>query len=149
MIRTIDVAWAAGFLEGEGSFGYSGTARVSAAQVQKEPIDRLVSLFGGRTYLRETRGFSTLPIWVWQLDARKSIQVMMTLYALMSPKRRDEIERALAKWKLARRMRIPGTGTCAHGHEMAGYNVITVNGYTRCRECMKIGKRRRRLALAA
>ena len=109
---------AAGFLEGEGSFGYYGSPRVSAAQVQKEPLDRLLDLFGGRIWRRTTMGFSAKPIWVWQPSARQSIGVMMTLFSFMSPKRQDEIKCVLEKWKLARLMPTPLSGMCGRGHKM-------------------------------
>ena len=50
MIQIKDLYWAAGFLEGEGGFGMYGPKNawsVQAAQVQKEPLERLKSLFGG------------------------------------------------------------------------------------------------------
>lgn len=50
-----DVAWIAGFLEGEGDFSYvpahgkshGGTQKVRATQVNREPLVRLAYLLGG------------------------------------------------------------------------------------------------------
>lgn len=50
-VSTLQLAWAAGFIEGEGSFSNT----VTAAQVQKEPIERLHALFGGRIYQRQNK----------------------------------------------------------------------------------------------
>lgn len=135
MRSSIDLAWAAGFLEGEGSFGNSGCPAVTAAQVQKEPIDRLTALFGGSVKLRTTKGFSTKPIWVWRVNTHRSVEVMMTLYVLMSPKRKGEIERALTLWKTSRLMKRRGSGLCGRGHLLSGYNAFRVNGYIKCRTC--------------
>ena len=94
---TNDLHWAAGFLEGEGSFGwYSGTDKVQAFQVQKEPLDKLMEIFGGSLCVRK----SPYPgiwsdAWVWTINGARARGVMMTLYALMSPKRQQQIETPL------------------------------------------------------
>src|SRR5690349_1350424 len=57
-----DLAWAAGFLEGEGSFqrtgrpGKAGSMLVSAPQVNAEPLMRLQTILGGRVGLRSRKG---------------------------------------------------------------------------------------------
>lgn len=146
-ISTLDIAWAAGFMEGEGSFGHYGCPAISVAQVQKEPIDRMVRIFGGKISRRNTNGFSDKPIWVWRPDARVAIQVMMTLYCLMSPKRQTEIKSVLDKWKAAPRLlKAPGHNICTRGHTIDGDNAQYVKGhrYPRCRACCNDSKRKRR-----
>ena len=141
---TKDLAWAAGFLEGEGSFGNYGSPTVTAAQVQREPLDRLFGLWGGAISKRKTLGFSNQPIWVWKIWAHRAAEVMMTLYVLMSPKRQREIEKSIARWKLSRLMKRRGTGRCGRGHQLEGKNIVMANGYVRCRECINSNKRERR-----
>lgn len=47
-------AWAAGFFDGEGSVSIRyKSPRVQAVQVRREPLDRLVDLFGGSIGVRE------------------------------------------------------------------------------------------------
>ena len=135
MITGNELHWVAGFLEGEGSFTYHGTPSVTAAQVQKEPLDRIHGIFGGKMWQRTPSGFSTRPIWIWKASARSSIQIMMTLYTLMSPKRQEEIRRALDNWKSARLLKEPGSDKCAKGHDITGNNVIYRGKYKRCRAC--------------
>lgn len=132
-LSTLHLAWAAGFLEGEGSF----SSCVTAAQVQKEPIERLAAMFGGRITRRTTKGHGTQPIWVWALPNRRSIEIMMTLYVLMSPRRRQQIETALARWKTQKRILRPhGSSVCGKGHELTDENVyITSAGHRKCRVC--------------
>ncbi len=68
MATACELAWAAGFLDGEGSFCLSRTPRagssrgrfsylvaVSATQVNRLPLDVLRSLFGGSIYERRAR----------------------------------------------------------------------------------------------
>jgi hypothetical protein len=145
-ISTLDIAWAAGFLEGEGSFTYHGSAVVTAAQVQKEPIDRLVTLFGGRMWLRQTRGFSLKPIWVWQPPSRRAVEIMLTVYTLMSPKRQSEIEFAVKRWSQGRMLKSHSSDTCGIGHPLVGSNIKWVGKYRKCRYCLNYNKRRRRAA---
>lgn len=145
MIAIRDLAWAAGFLEGEGSFNSQRSPRVSAAQVQREPLERLQALFGGRiAFRRTTAGFKKGTIWVWALSVGPSVEVMMTLWTFMSPRRRGQIEAALENWKQGRHLRRRNATHCIHGHELAGHNAMQLNGRIRCRECINSAKRRYR-----
>src|SRR5215469_9258994 len=97
-ISLVDIAWAAGFLEGEGCFAVAKTCvRVSACQVQREPLNKLASLFGGNINLklRNSINPSHKDIYIWYLPSRGSVEVAMTVYAFMSSKRRYEIEKML------------------------------------------------------
>lgn len=95
-IQAIDLGWAAGFLEGEGSFPANATA-VTACQKQREPLDRLRRLFGGRVYWRPEGG--TYGIYAWYLHGPSARGVMMTLFSLMSPRRKAQIRGALMRWR--------------------------------------------------
>lgn len=114
---TIDIAWAAGFLEGEGSF-YGGTVdsrkgcpsdgrtyqtyTVQCYQVQREPLDRLRSMFGGRIQACPARDrfASEQPYFMWRVNGARARGVMLTTYALMSPRRREQIQEALRSKEL-------------------------------------------------
>lgn len=103
MISIYDLYWAAGFLEGEGSFHDSPTQtgiRVTTAQVEFAPIEKLQNLFKG-SHIRLVRHERPehSPIWHWTLTGPRAAGLMMTLYPLLSPKRQAQIEKALASWK--------------------------------------------------
>lgn len=97
-----DLAWAAGFLEGEGSFSVNTTGNskiptVQAAQVQEEPIDRLLKIFPfGRKYgpYQHKRGkqphyrFTT-----HTLDHSQAIAA--AVWQWMSPRRKQQITNML------------------------------------------------------
>jgi len=93
---TRDLEWAAGFLEGEGSFSHGprNAVGVCVYQVNPDPLIRLIEIFGGRAILRPERGNKS-PIWVWQVSGPRARDVMMTLYSLLSLKRQEQIEAAL------------------------------------------------------
>lgn len=100
MIKLTDIYWTAGFLEGEGCFSfvekkkYPGRydIRVAAAQKQRQPLERLQQLFGGSIY-------DSARISCWTMQGRKAIGLMMTLWPVMSPRRREKIEDVIEKWK--------------------------------------------------
>jgi hypothetical protein len=88
--------WAAGFLEGEGSFGGSSTSEmVSATQVQREPLERLQAMFGGTIKKKNRRKPSEQPAYVWSVSGARARGIMLTLFVLMSPKRQGQIRKGL------------------------------------------------------
>ncbi len=92
-----ELGWVAGFLEGEGCFPKSKSTGIVVQQVQREPLERLQRLFGGRVYeLKRTRGND---IHQWYLHGPTARGLMMTLYTLMSPRRKEQIAARLASWR--------------------------------------------------
>lgn len=91
----MDLAWAAGFLEGEGSFVTNGPhAVVQAFQVELEPLERIRSFFGGRLTHQKRRG-NRQDIWIWRANGPRARSIMYTLWPLLSVKRREQIRRVL------------------------------------------------------
>lgn len=90
-----DIAWAAGFLEGEGSFAAKRRAlavygEASAPQVNLEPLERLQAMFGGS--IRPAAGGS---IFVWRACGELGRAVMRAVYPWMSKRRQAQIERSM------------------------------------------------------
>ena len=142
-ISTLEIAWAAGFLEGEGSFSCHHSPRVEAAQVQREPLERLLKLFGGNIRKRKARFKNQSDNWYWILNARRSPQVMMTIYTLMSPRRKQQIETSLLKWRNKKSYRHQSDIVCPNGHPMSGDNlIIRKRGGKECRACVNAQQRR-------
>lgn len=98
-----ELHWAAGFLEGEGyCSGWSGSTYYGAGQVQREPLERLQSIFGGSLTLEPERqqhpnGIRSKPMYRWRVAGARARGVMMTLYSLFSPRRKSQIRRTLCK----------------------------------------------------
>jgi hypothetical protein len=98
---TPDLHWVAGFIEGEGTFYKNNTNSqgIKVSQVQKQPLEKLLSLLGGS--LRKHKA-STRPSRVsqgsyyWYVGGARARGIMLTLYSLMSPKRKLQIQRALS-----------------------------------------------------
>jgi hypothetical protein len=92
----VDLGWAAGFLEGEGTFnvnrtglGRSASSKVSATQKQKEPLEVLQALFGG----------SIIPFrskyWRWTVYGSRARGLMFTMFSFLSRRRREQARTAL------------------------------------------------------
>lgn len=103
VVTTRDIIWASGFLEGEGTFYNSagaarrrlGTSYVSVYQVNKEPVERLLTIFGGSLSLRAARGVRMKPTWVWRASGSRARGIVLTVFPLMSQKRQGQIREAL------------------------------------------------------
>jgi hypothetical protein len=146
-MRPRDIAWAAGFLEGEGSFSCPRVApQIQASQVQRDPLDRLQAMFGGHIYhLRHTSDHPLRkPYYRWNLNGTRAAAVMMTITGLMSPRRVEQIIAALAPWKAAG----SGKGShqrtrthCPKGHPYSGDNLIQRAADRQCRACATATRR--------
>jgi len=97
-----ELHWAAGFLEGEGTFGFRGaTAAIHAAQTDNlVPLGRLLALFGGsitthRQGSSRRRGLRARDGEMWTVRGSRARGVMMTLYSILSPRRQQQICKAL------------------------------------------------------
>jgi hypothetical protein len=147
-ITVKDIAWAAGFLEGEGHFRvHQGKIEMGATQKNIEPLKRLVALFGGRIYggSRFTPTNKLTFINRWVLYGKNAAPVMMTIFSLMSETRKEKIRKALLIWK---DNKIPEKDRthCKHGHSFNRKNTWIDPKTKRrgCRECNRIRSQNRR-----
>lgn len=103
----IELSWASGFLEGEGSFGKhkGGRARIQVCNTDPEPLLRLQVTLGGRVYGPYTAKYdSTLrntkkpkDRWFWRIDKHDdAVFVMEMLRPLMSARRQAQIDLAIS-----------------------------------------------------
>lgn len=103
MVSMTDLHWAAGFLDGEGSFCVSSRKKshqvsVQATQRTRPSLEKLQRLFGGNIYTVPHKGFTGGTMYLWMLYGGAA-GVMMTLYSIMSPFRQGQIMKALTLWK--------------------------------------------------
>lgn len=120
----VAIAWAAGFLEGEGSFVASGSViTISAVQVQRDPLERMQALFGGHLKPYTHKNRPGAPYWRWSLNGSHAVGAAFTIFTFMSPRRREQIHRLVAVWKSR-----PGRNNllkthCPRGHEYTPDNI--------------------------
>lgn len=149
MVTVKDLAWAAGFLEGEGAFlANTGTGfgvGVMASQVQKEPLDRIANLFGGNVYFRP-RTLPSQNIHTWGVYGFRAIAVAMTMYSMMSPRRKEQIQRMIRIWHERPEHRSLAKKACPRGHPYDAENTIRYQPrHRRCRACIAIWNKARRI----
>lgn len=153
-----ELYWAAGFLEGEGSFmcrerervdvrgrknkrNHGGHPIITCVQVQKQPLERLQKVIGGHIKLKPARpNSSTQAAWLLSVTGPQAPAWMMTLWTLMSPRRREQIERALIIWKTVPPspfLRKNVLNRCKDGHELTPENTYlrSIDGERCCRVC--------------
>ena len=101
-----DIAWAAGFLEGEGYFGRTtgggvGTERITAGQKDEESLHKLIKLFGGTINIQRPKTSNLIrktpltPLAYWCVAGARARGIMMTIYSFMSERRKTAIRKAL------------------------------------------------------
>lgn len=81
----LDIAWAAGIVEGEGNFdGRPTTEQVNVTQKDLWLLERFQRLFGGSIWTN-TRGVSR-----WYLTGARARGFTMTIFSFLSPRRRKQ-----------------------------------------------------------
>jgi hypothetical protein len=129
------LAWTAGFLDGEGSFGRPRSrisATVRATQVQRAPLAWLHRWYGGSLHRKRTPAGKDCSHWT--LSGPRAIGLMMTLYPMLTPQRQAQVREVMAAWRL----RPPAPHyrrTCPQGHRHDG---IRPSGHRRCDTCIRI-----------
>lgn len=143
MTSTLDIAWAAGFIEGDGCFSsINRNPAITAIQVQREPLERLHRIFGGRLGTYQRKIVKGNLYHRWQISGYKAAAIQMTLYVLMSPWRQEQIQRALAKWKLPAMNHNASKNRCSQGHEFSESNTYRYpDGRRGCRACQDKNRR--------
>lgn len=98
----VDLAWAAGFLEGEASFGKTttnwnrtSTQRITCRQVNIEPLERLLRMFGGHFGLIKAPSQKKVGISEWRCTGSRARIVMRLIRSLMTKRRQGQIDLAL------------------------------------------------------
>lgn len=99
---THDEHWAAGFIEGEGCFRFdSGYVKIVTAQKEREPLERLQQIIGGRIYTdnnRKTAKGTKTYIHFHVLAPQAEVErVIQRIYPLLSSRRQAQIDRAFSK----------------------------------------------------
>lgn len=92
--RREDLAWAAGFLVGEGTvyFRQRGGPDAYCPQAEREPLERLVKIFGGTIYgPTPPRGLGTKEMYEWRLSGFAEVQnAVAQMWSWLSPRRREQ-----------------------------------------------------------
>ena len=88
-----ELGWIAGFIEGEGCFS-SGIERIIVVRKQLEPLLILQKCLGG--YISKYRNSWGNLMYRWSVTGKRARGIMLTLYLLMSTKRKKQIKGAIS-----------------------------------------------------
>jgi len=106
-ISTLDIAWLAGILEGEGSFiqGKGSTPAIFLGMNDKDVVEKAAAIVGAKSIqtIQGTGNRSTH--YRWQIGSTNAIQWCMTIYTLMGERRKARIRELIADYKSSRHYR--------------------------------------------
>lgn len=91
----LDIAWLAGFLEGEGNFERQ---RVRASQVNLTPLTWIQARFGGQLSLQKRYDPNWADCYNWTVSGARARGIALTVYSFMSPLRQTQIRESLT-WR--------------------------------------------------
>jgi hypothetical protein len=143
------IYWLAGILDGEGCFRFNGTPHIQLLMTDLDIVERVRSITGtiSQIYSRD-RSDNLKRQYHLHINGKKAIEWMMTLYPIMSVRRKEKIREVISQWKDMRN-RI-SDDFCSKGHKLVRGNVVIDGGTIRCRICRKLYNsryiRRRRAA---
>ncbi len=93
MIKSIEVAWLAGLLEGDGYFGQTKECPIIKIEMtSKDTIIRVANLVGSNIWHRKN-------IWGTAICGARSVALMMTLYTLLGKRRKNTVLGIINRWK--------------------------------------------------
>lgn len=87
-MRAKDLAYAAGFLDGEGSFSIKRSS-VQATNTYKPVLDWFAEKFGGSV---NSRSYSIKPAWVWVLCGNKAADFCKEIAPYLQEKRQRALD---------------------------------------------------------
>lgn len=148
MIKISSIFWLAGFLDGEGTFIYNGSSpRLQVISTDLDLIQRCKREMNVTTNIYNVKRYESHHKRAHGLTINGSFAVswMMTLYPLMSIRRKSEIREVIEKWKIHRSH---NNGVCVNGHPQTKENLIftydssSSSGYRmRCKWCKRMHNR--------
>lgn len=102
-MRTEDIHWLAGLIEGEACFSPTQTPqgkvypRLPLGMKDHDVLLRAARLLG--KYPRQWENHKTKPFYMLQVSGRRAVEWMMTLYPLLGRRRQAQIFHVLAGWR--------------------------------------------------
>ncbi len=148
------IAYCAGIFDGEGSVSVNqGCIRATASMIDREPLQILQELFGGKLY-GPSKVPGRRPLYKWQLTGWRAVEGFYGIVsAYLCPRRRAQFAQAFSKPRAAERVpvkRRPPCGCKPRRVSNAGHGAHYKRGEKACIDCytaaMRYMRRRRRLS---
>lgn len=129
MITLKEIYGAAMLLEGEGCFtcrkNEASSITIFCGMTDEEPPRRLHQWFGGNLITIKPRKPGYKLVYRWAISGTKAAGIMMTIYPLMSKRRKERIKELLILWKNFKKRPFSRIekGFCKHGHTLSDDNI--------------------------
>ncbi len=159
MATEADIAWAAGFLEGEGCFfcGKDNALRVVVTQKQKWPLEKMEEIFGGQILsIKKANGRE---YWQSQWFNSNAVPICQAVLPYLSPRRFGQVKYATGRYydnmikQLTRK--VSRLQSCPKGHADTGHYTLRPDnanfgaGNVYCKHCSREAATVKRLAKAS
>lgn len=103
MITTNQIHWIAGLLEGEGSFGFHKTPTIQLNMIDLDVIEKVRYIIKPDANIGLIQRPSNQTQYKINISSIKAIEWMMTIYPLMSLRRKQQIQFVLDQWRQMKR----------------------------------------------
>lgn len=101
MIDVKQIAWMAGLLEGEGSFGMreqSNSPCIQLAMTDRDVVERAALLLGSNLRVHSDKRGNRKACWQTRPHGYRAIGWMLTVYSFMGERRRAKIREVMKEW---------------------------------------------------
>lgn len=106
----VELAWAAGLLEGEGCFTLNGpskrTPMVGLNMTDRDVVEKFAQIFKlPQTIYTYQYGANRKPVHQLRIIGKRAVGLMLTLFSFLCRRRRERIKEVLKIWQSARARR--------------------------------------------
>ena len=96
-----DIYYVAGILEGEGCFNYYNAPRIFLKMTDKDVVKRVMLIMNVDVSIGEQNRNGWKTAYILAVNSHYAVGWMMTLYPIMSARRKEQIKQVLSKWRNA------------------------------------------------
>jgi hypothetical protein len=97
-----DIYWVSGILEGEGHFGYYNAPRIHLKMTDRDVVEKVKLIMNVNVSIGEQSRSGWKTCYILAVNSHQAIGWMMTLYPLMSARRKEQIKEVLSNWRNAK-----------------------------------------------
>src|SRR5262245_34520344 len=106
MVKTLDIAWLAGILEGEASFSLrNGSPKIQMQSTDKDVVERIAGIFGVPFHDSPCKPCGPdhyKLVWGISVHGTRAISWMMTLFVLLGERRQAKVREVIETWKASK-----------------------------------------------
>jgi intein/homing endonuclease len=146
MITSLEIAWLAGLIEGEGCIllarSNNRTPALEIGMTDEDVIERVAKLFKRIHYVQTNSDKSKKIAYKTTIYGKDAIQWMFTLYPLLGKRRQAKIKEVVKVWKTTRNRKDSNFFNCGCPKEFS--NIYMAGKYPVCKKCVTIKNERNR-----